>query len=132
VFSLSHIPSELVLDFKGHATRKVVQNGEEIGVNSQEGFLWLEAGKLKVGRNDVGVHYDNRYDNDGSGCISYVDVDGKQYVSTQFAPYYANRVFPCFDQPDLKGKMGLSVIAPSDWKKVLSNEEAVIQMSFNL
>ena len=32
-------------------------------------------------------------------------------------------VFPCFDQPDLKAPMKLSIIAPSIWK-ILSNEKA--------
>ena len=64
--------------------------------------------------------------------MSYVDVDEKQYISTQFAPYYANRVFPCFDQPDIKGKMILSVICPSDWKKVLSNEHAFLEQEFDI
>jgi aminopeptidase N len=69
----------------------------------------------------VGVHYSSSYNNDGSGCVSFVDVDNKQYIYTQFEAYYANRVFPCLDQPDLKAKMNLSVISPSEWKKVLSN-----------
>ena len=58
--------------------------------------------------------------------MSFIDVDGKQYLYTQFEPYYANRVFPLFDQPDLKATMRLSVLSPSDWKKVLSNEHATI------
>jgi hypothetical protein len=28
--------------------------------------------------------YRNKYDNDGSGCVSFTDVDGKQYLYTQF------------------------------------------------
>ena len=34
-----------------------------------------------------------------------------------------NRVFPMFDQPDLKAKMNLSIGCPSDWEAVLSNED---------
>jgi hypothetical protein len=30
------------------------------------------------------VWYKNKYNNDGSGCVSFVDVDGKQYLYTQF------------------------------------------------
>ena len=55
-------------------------------------------------------------------------MDEKQYLYTQFEPYYANRVFPIFDQPDLKAKMRLDVVCPLDWKKVLSNEHAVVDM----
>ena len=129
-FSLEHIPSELVLDFKGKEVTGVNQNGEQAQIQHKDGFIYLELTKLKVGFNGIGVHYTCKYDNDGSGCVSFVDVDSKQYISTQFAPYYANRVFPCFDQPDLKGKMVLSIISPSEWKKVLSNEYAIVQKQF--
>jgi len=90
------------------------------------GFIYLEADRLTIGINTVGVHYCCKYDNDGSGCVSFIDENDKQYISTQFAPYYANRVFPCFDQPDLKAKMRMSVISPVDWKKILSNETSTI------
>lgn len=85
---------------------------------------------MKVGQNHIGIWYRNKYNNDGSGCVSFVDVDKKQYLYTQFEPYYANRVFPLFDQPDLKAKMRLSVLTPGqgDWKKVISNEHALIDM----
>lgn len=76
----------------------------------------------------VAIVYRNKYNNDGSGCVSFVDVDQKQYLYTQFEPYYANRVFPCFDQPDLKAKMRLNILSPADWKKVLSNEKAIVDM----
>lgn len=28
--------------------------------------------------------YRNKYDNDGNGCVSFIDVDKKQYIYTQF------------------------------------------------
>jgi aminopeptidase N len=59
--------------------------------------------------------------------MSFIDVDGKQYIYTQFEPYEANRVFPCFDQPDLKAKMRLYIISPNNWKKIISNESAIIE-----
>lgn len=77
------------------------------------------------------VHYSCTYANDGNGCVSFIDVDEKQYIYTQFQSYYANRVIPCFDQPDLKAKMKLTVISPSDWKKVLSNETATAEETFS-
>lgn len=30
-------------------------------------------------------------------------------------PYSAHRVFPCFDQPDLKAELSLSMIMPKGW-----------------
>jgi aminopeptidase N len=117
----------LVLDFKGKELTRIVQNGNVIANKLLDGFIYLEVEGLVIGSNRVEVHYSCKYDNDGSGCVSFIDPSEKQYISTQFAPYYANRVFPCFDQPDLKAKMRLSVICPVDWKKVLSNETALAE-----
>lgn len=64
----------------------------------------------------------NKYDNDGTGLVSFIDVDEKQYLYTQFEPYHANQVVACFDQPDLKAKMELVVVCPKYWKRALSNE----------
>jgi len=30
------------------------------------------------------IEYSNLYDNDGNGCVSFIDVDSKQYLYTQF------------------------------------------------
>lgn len=124
-FELLLLPNELVIDFKGKEVLRVTQNSQHVPTNLVGGFIILDVQHLVVGRNVVGVHYACTYDNDGSGCVNFVDVDSKQYIYTQFEPYFANRVFACFDQPDLKAKMRLSVICPAEWKKVLSNEYAI-------
>lgn len=90
----------------------------------------MDITKLKEGVNHVAIQYRNEYDNDGSGCCSFIDVDKKQYLYTQFEPYYANRVFAQFDQPDLKAPMRLNIISPKIWK-VLSNEYATVEEDFN-
>ena len=109
----------------------MTQNGSSVDIKFEEGFIYLSPANLKVGNNSVGIQYKSSYDNDGSGCVSFVDVDQKQYIYTQFEPYYANRVFPCFDQPDLKATMHMSVISPVEWKKVLSNEYATLEKEYN-
>jgi len=85
---------------------KLIINGKQVEqIKYEDGFVYLETHLLKVGKNEVVAVYSNSYDNDGNGCVSFIDVDGKQYIYTQFEPYYANRVFILFDQPDLKAKM---------------------------
>lgn len=59
-------------------------NREVVEVKEEGGFLLVDTSKLKVGHNTIGVHYSNSYNNDGSGCVSFVDVDTKQYIYTQF------------------------------------------------
>ena len=124
-FTLNKIPNELPVDLKSKDISIVVINGQETPLNYEEGFVLLDVSKLKVGENHVAILYRNKYDNDGSGCCSFIDVDQKQYLYTQFESYFANRVLANFDQPDLKAKMRLNIISPQIWK-VLSNEYATV------
>jgi aminopeptidase N len=41
--------------------------------------------------------------------------DGKEYLYTLFVPMDAEMAFPCFDQPDIKGRFQLILNAPEDW-----------------
>jgi len=52
------------------------------------------------------------------------DADGKMYCYSTSEPYYANRIFPMFDQPNLKNSFTLSVNAPEDWT-IISNEARI-------
>jgi len=64
------------------------------------------------------------YQHTGAGLSQFKDpVDGRVYLHSQFEPFDAHRVFPCFDQPDLKGTFRFSVKAPADWE-VVSNSPA--------
>ena len=61
------------------------------------------------------------YQRDGIGLHRAVDpVDGEAYVYSDAEPYDIHRVYPCFDQPDLKGKFTFTVKAPAGWQ-VASN-----------
>lgn len=77
----------------------------------------MPAGLLSVGINTVAVLYENNYNNDGFGCITYTDTnDGnRQYIYTTFEPRSAYKTFPCFDQPDLKAKATFNIIVPNGW-----------------
>ena len=112
------------LDFQGQDIRNLVVNGKTIENMENiftKGRINLNQNLLVSGVNHICVHYENKYDKDGSGCVSFTDVDGKQYLYTQFEPYMGNRVFPMFDQPDLKAKMNLTISCPASWEAVLSN-----------
>ncbi|MDQ4115628.1 MAG: aminopeptidase N, partial [Actinomycetota bacterium] len=62
-----------------------------------------------------------RYTNTGEGLHRFVDpVDDAVYLYSQFETADCKRLFPCFDQPDLKARYTLTVTAAPDWK-VVSN-----------
>eukprot|EP01124_Arcella_intermedia_P006315 TRINITY_DN1372_c0_g1_i1.p1 TRINITY_DN1372_c0_g1~~TRINITY_DN1372_c0_g1_i1.p1 ORF type:complete len:857 (+),score=169.94 TRINITY_DN1372_c0_g1_i1:33-2603(+) len=123
---------ELFLDFKGKKVVSFVVNGEE-KVTKDSAFFSrnrIQFGSfLKAGKVDLQIVYVNDYDHGGDGFHQFVDPEDKQeYLYTMFEPFYCHRWIPCFDQPNLKGELTLSVEAPGDWKvigntKVLKVEE---------
>ena len=88
--------------------------------------------------NDVVVSARLPYVTDGEGMHTLVDsADAERYVSAYCSMDVAQRVFPCFDQPDLKARIALSVSTPTHWS-VLANgrvaereaDEATARWSF--
>jgi aminopeptidase N len=79
---------------------------------------------LRAGENEVVLRSTSVYEHTGVGLHWFTDpVDGEPYLHTQFEPFDAHRVFPCFDQPDLKATFAFSVTAPESWE-VVSNTAA--------
>ncbi|MGY4845374.1 aminopeptidase N [Kocuria sp. MNB10] len=62
------------------------------------------------------------YMNTGEGLHRFVDpVDEQVYLYTQFEVADTRRMFPVFEQPDLKATFQFAVTAPADWD-VVSNQ----------
>jgi aminopeptidase N len=75
--------------------------------------------------NRVQIAYQRPYDHTGEGFHQFVDpADGAEYLYTQFEPYAAHRLFPCFDQPDIKATYEVSVTAPESWLVTTAAREA--------
>ncbi len=71
--------------------------------------------------NSVRVTARMPYVTDGDGMTATVDpADGERYVCAYTAMDIAQKVLPCFDQPDLKTTFTVSVTAPAHWT-VLAN-----------
>lgn len=76
---------------------------------------------LLAGENELRVVADCAYTNTGEGLHRFVDpVDDQAYLYTQFEVADARRVFPNFEQPDLKATFRFTVKAPEGWT-VISN-----------
>jgi aminopeptidase N len=62
------------------------------------------------------------YSRTGEGIHRFVDpADGRVYLYAQSFLADAQRIFACFDQPDLKARLTVRVRAPKDWT-VIGNE----------
>ena len=77
--------------------------------------------------NEVTVEARVPYVTDGDGMHTFTDpADGETYVSAYVGMDICQRVFPCFDQNDLKAPVSLTVTAPEGWS-VLANGRTVRQ-----
>ncbi|EYF04301.1 aminopeptidase N [Chondromyces apiculatus] len=108
------------LDFRGRQVERLEINGTELTPTWADCRLILPGAHLTP-ETRVRVVYQNDFDHTGDGFHRFVDPeDGETYLFTDFEPYSAHRLFPCFDQPDLKATYRLTVTAPAGWE-VVSN-----------
>lgn len=76
-----------------------------------------------AGENVLTIHGRSYFSRSGEGLHRYTDpTDGKIYLYTQYEPADCRRVFPNFEQPDLKAVFNFRITAPSNWV-VSSNAE---------
>jgi aminopeptidase N len=72
--------------------------------------------------NELVILTEAAYTNTGEGLHRFVDpVDNETYLYTQFEVPDSRRVFPVFEQPDLKATFQFTITAPSYWQ-VVSNQ----------
>ncbi|HCJ48548.1 MAG TPA: aminopeptidase N [Microbacterium sp.] len=106
------------VDFIGESVVRVEVNGRDVPVE------W-DGARVRVNgldeENEVRITARGRYSRSGEGLHRFVDpVDGAVYLYTQYEPADCRRVYPCFEQPDMKARWRFSVTAPDGWV-VLSN-----------
>ena len=119
-FTTLRASDDLWIDCASEFVRIMRINNSLINLNRAGNKLYL--GKLAPGPHKLHIEFSSSYSSNGTGLHKFVDpFDEKVYIYSYMCPYYANKVFPCFDQPDLKGTFFISVDALSNYT-VLSNE----------
>ena len=110
----------LVLDFITESVSEIYLNNKKLkNYKKDEYWLYIDSSILNNGKNKLEIIYTNKYDNTGSGFHKFIDPeDNEIYIHTDFEPYDAHRLFPCFDQPDLKAYYQLNVIGPASWEYI--------------
>lgn len=128
-FYVEQLPTsddELFLDSSALAVANLKINGVHLSDPSSfhNHVIPLKPAHVKLGWNTVSLKYFTPYNNNRVGLHSFIDQqDKKQYLYSQFEAYHCFRVFPCFDQPNLKAKMTLSLTIPQDWIAVANEKE---------
>ncbi len=122
-FRLDSTATPLFLDFSG-TLESFQANGTVLAPDHREGRIWIEPEHLRM-HNRLVIEYRNRYDGTGDGLHHFVDPeDGATYLYSNLEPYSAHRLFPCFDQPDIKATYRLLVTAPDDWQVISAEAPA--------
>lgn len=67
----------------------------------RENFLEIPTEALLPGRNILTFLTKDEFSSDGTGLFSFTE-SGFQYIYSLLAPNHCHRLFPCFDQPNLK------------------------------
>ena len=113
-------PGDVILDFRGQRLGTVTVNGKTLeGVEFNGAHIRVPASSIIVGENAISIVFVTKIAAAGTSIIRYRDVtDGEEYLYTLLVPADANQLFPCFDQPDLKARVALTLQTPSAWRAV--------------
>ncbi|AZI58301.1 aminopeptidase N [Nakamurella antarctica] len=112
--------SQSFIDFVGDSITSAELNGQPLDTSTWTTVEGLALPNLQES-NELRIHAIGEYTNTGEGLHRFVDeVDGAVYLYSQFETADAKRMFPCFDQPDLKATFSFQVTAPTTWQ-VISN-----------
>lgn len=121
-------PKDLRIDFADGTVTTLRLNGQKVKYRANKEAVFLPAKSLKPGANHLAISYSHPYSKDGGGLYRFQDpLDKRIYLYTQFETFDANRMFPHFDQPDLKGVFTLTARAPKDWILVSTTREEKVR-----
>ncbi|MBM7050571.1 aminopeptidase N [Rothia sp. ZJ1223] len=106
---------ETFIDYIHQSIDSVKLNGEHLNLSHA-----VEGSRIIFtplpGENVLTIHGRSFFSRSGEGLHRYIDPkDGKVYLYTQYEPADCRRVFPNFEQPDLKAIFNFRVTAPSHW-----------------
>jgi aminopeptidase N len=120
------LAKQLVIDLEEGSIRTLTLNGQALPPHERfDGHhITLNSSELHAGSNRVEIAFNHGYSHNGAGLHRFKDpVDGNVYLYSNFEPYDAHRMFPCFDQPDLKASFELTAEAPESWEVVSNTPE---------
>jgi aminopeptidase N len=117
-FALTDTRGDVLLDFCGQALPPTLTvNGRRRPTLWSDEHVTLKGGWLHRGDNRVSIAFTSA----DKSLNRHAD-----YLYTLFVPANARSVFPCFDQPDLKGRFQLHLDLPEGWTSLTSDSTRVL------
>jgi aminopeptidase N len=117
-FKLADISDAVFIDFFGHEVSDISINGQDVlpqDVFRNQRILLPEQFQRK-GRNELSIRFRNVYATNGFGIHTFKDPeDGQQYLYSHCEAFRAHKMFPMFDQPDLKATLKVITLTPKEW-----------------
>jgi aminopeptidase N len=122
-FDCTEPGSNTVVDLAAGKVIGVTLNGVRVGIEAWSSETGLPVAGLGA-KNVLSVEAEFAYVTGGRGMHRCVDpADGEVYLYTSFEPAAAQRVFACFDQPDLKAEFTWHVRIPAGWRAISNMPE---------
>jgi aminopeptidase N len=119
--------SPITVDFASGEILAVQLNGKAIPWHYEKWFIRFAPELFSTGKNHLEISYSRSYATAGDGLHRFKDLNtGNVYLYSNFEPYNANKMYPHFDQPDIKASYRLSVLAPTSWQVISALRESKI------
>ena len=120
IFTSSNPGSSTFIDAMTASVSEITLNDESLDPAKHSDGVRIELPNLRS-ENTLRIVARGKYSNSGEGLHRFVDpVDNEVYLYTQFEVPDSRRMFPVFEQPDLKATFEFIVDAPAKWQ-VVSN-----------
>jgi aminopeptidase N len=108
------------LDAVGKNVISATLNGQVVDTSNYDGeSIFI---KNLAADNELIIKMNGLYSKTGEGLQRSVDpVDNEVYLYSQGETAFIRKMYPCFDQPDLKATFTLTAIAPNHWSVISNN-----------
>ena len=102
---------DLFLDFHGKATKGIYVNESLVDPNKafMRHRIFLPRQLLVPGKNTARISFLNTYVTNSAGLHRFQESDNSIYIFSHLEPFFCHRIFPCFDQPDMRAPISLAV-----------------------
>ncbi|MCI9889355.1 aminopeptidase N [Micrococcales bacterium 31B] len=119
-FTCAQPGASTFIDFIGPSVESIDLNGEALDPATAFDGYRIQLPELAAA-NTLSITATGAFMNTGEGLHRFVDpVDNEVYLYTQFEVPDSRRMYPVFEQPDLKAAFAFTVTAPAHWN-VISN-----------